>query len=159
LSILLSFFLLSYALRHLYPHSFPTRRSSDLLKTNCRCSGRASQTLAPSARASTNLPGRPENEKPLAGGMHRRGSLIFRSFPDDPDWKSTRLNSSHGSISYAVFCLKKKIKSYNSITEKVYTHADAVDWAELLSMLFTDLCELLYQHSLKRTLMLTDLLE
>src|SRR5207245_561620 len=27
---------------------------------------------------------------------------------DDPDRKSTRLNSSHGSISYAVFCLKKK---------------------------------------------------
>src|SRR5438128_7530725 len=25
-----------------------------------------------------------------------------------PDRKSTRLNSSHGSISYAVFCLKKK---------------------------------------------------
>src|SRR2546429_6330755 len=24
------------------------------------------------------------------------------------DWKSTRLNSSHGYISYAVFCLKKK---------------------------------------------------
>src|SRR5207245_7641150 len=28
------------------------------------------------------------------------------------DRKSTRLNSSHGSISYAVFCLKKKIISY-----------------------------------------------
>src|SRR5438128_10938775 len=28
-----------------------------------------------------------------------------------PDRKSTRLNSSHGSISYAVFCLKKKNKS------------------------------------------------
>jgi len=27
-----------------------------------------------------------------------------------PDRKSTRLNSSHGYISYAVFCLKKKIK-------------------------------------------------
>src|SRR5207245_11510792 len=26
----------------------------------------------------------------------------------NPDRKSTRLNSSHGSISYAVFCLKKK---------------------------------------------------
>src|SRR5690625_6431355 len=25
------------------------------------------------------------------------------------DWKSTRLNSSHVAISYAVFCLKKKI--------------------------------------------------
>src|SRR5690625_6452292 len=28
-----------------------------------------------------------------------------------PDRKSTRLNSSHVAISYAVFCLKKKIKS------------------------------------------------
>src|SRR5690625_5491037 len=27
---------------------------------------------------------------------------------DDPDRKSTRLNSSHVAISYAVFCLKKK---------------------------------------------------
>src|SRR5207245_11562591 len=29
---------------------------------------------------------------------------------DAQDRKSTRLNSSHGSISYAVFCLKKKKK-------------------------------------------------
>src|SRR5690242_20858852 len=29
-----------------------------------------------------------------------------------PDRKSTRLNSSHMSISYAVFCLKKKKKKY-----------------------------------------------
>src|SRR3712207_7055916 len=28
--------------------------------------------------------------------------------PDDLDRKSTRLNSSHANISYAVFCLKKK---------------------------------------------------
>src|SRR5688572_32508698 len=29
-------------------------------------------------------------------------------FPKDLDRKSTRLNSSHSQISYAVFCLKKK---------------------------------------------------
>src|SRR3712207_8178671 len=29
------------------------------------------------------------------------------------DWKSTRLNSSHANISYAVFCLKKKIVCVN----------------------------------------------
>src|SRR3712207_7179133 len=29
------------------------------------------------------------------------------------DRKSTRLNSSHANISYAVFCLKKKTSSYN----------------------------------------------
>src|SRR5690606_39967454 len=32
---------------------------------------------------------------------------------DDPDRKSTRLNSSHVKISYAVFCLKKKKKEKN----------------------------------------------
>src|SRR5258707_11328926 len=32
------------------------------------------------------------------------------------DRKSTRLNSSHANISYAVFCLKKKIISLNSST-------------------------------------------
>src|SRR2546429_3512463 len=30
------------------------------------------------------------------------------------DRKSTRLNSSHGYISYAVFCLKKKKNTYNT---------------------------------------------
>src|SRR2546430_3393167 len=35
-----------------------------------------------------------------------RGTLMFQ------DRKSTRLNSSHSQISYAVFCLKKKNKNY-----------------------------------------------
>src|SRR5688572_32453390 len=34
------------------------------------------------------------------------------------DRKSTRLNSSHSQISYAVFCLKKKNKIQNTITNK-----------------------------------------
>src|SRR6266542_5037467 len=37
-----------------------------------------------------------------------------RSVPWNRDRKSTRLNSSHGSISYAVFCLKKKNKTSNN---------------------------------------------
>src|SRR2546422_3670905 len=36
------------------------------------------------------------------------------SNPFGGDRKSTRLNSSHGYISYAVFCLKKKKKKKNS---------------------------------------------
>src|SRR2546429_6490398 len=36
------------------------------------------------------------------------------SVQDERDRKSTRLNSSHGYISYAVFCLKKKINYYSS---------------------------------------------
>src|SRR2546427_11993433 len=35
---------------------------------------------------------------------HRAGKCAWRT----PDRKSTRLNSSHSQISYAVFCLKKK---------------------------------------------------
>src|SRR5690242_21554421 len=34
------------------------------------------------------------------------------------DRKSTRLNSSHMSISYAVFCLKKKKKKYTNIRNR-----------------------------------------
>src|SRR3712207_8125691 len=37
-------------------------------------------------------------------GIHVRLMIFF----DDQDRKSTRLNSSHANISYAVFCLKKK---------------------------------------------------
>src|SRR2546430_4972558 len=33
-----------------------------------------------------------------------------------PDRKSTRLNSSHSQISYAVFCLKKKKKKHTNLT-------------------------------------------
>src|SRR3712207_8158846 len=39
------------------------------------------------------------------------------------DRKSTRLNSSHANISYAVFCLKKKKKNVNtndSVTSMIY---------------------------------------
>src|SRR3712207_6865416 len=47
---------------------------------------------------------------------------------DDPlrraprDRKSTRLNSSHANISYAVFCLKKKKRNRRTILRE--THAD-----------------------------------
>src|SRR5256884_5496276 len=40
--------------------------------------------------------------------------LRFVSEPLPLDRKSTRLNSSHGYISYAVFCLKKKNNHYVS---------------------------------------------
>src|SRR5690348_17965883 len=38
------------------------------------------------------------------------------------DRKSTRLNSSHPSISYAVFCLKKKKKIITTTTKTENTH-------------------------------------
>src|SRR5690606_17208325 len=45
-------------------------------------------------------------------GRHQRFRKLFTAYPDGDygkeDRKSTRLNSSHVKISYAVFCLKKK---------------------------------------------------
>src|SRR5690348_17700691 len=51
--------------------------------------------------------------RPERGGEERRERLIRHGVVLDRarrDRKSTRLNSSHPSISYAVFCLKKKKK-------------------------------------------------
>src|SRR5256885_16296477 len=41
---------------------------------------------------------------------------LYRAYADAGDRKSTRLNSSHLVISYAVFCLKKKKKKQTSTT-------------------------------------------
>src|SRR6266436_9534606 len=46
-----------------------------------------------------------------------------RSAPGPLDRKSTRLNSSHGYISYAVFCLKKKKKNNNNPPTKQKKYA------------------------------------
>src|SRR2546422_5084029 len=43
----------------------------------------------------------------------RAGPLRRQAVRQARDRKSTRLNSSHGYISYAVFCLKKKKKKTN----------------------------------------------
>src|SRR2546430_8342587 len=53
-----------------------------------------------------------------AAHQHRTGAEAERlhdvAAETDPDRKSTRLNSSHSQISYAVFCLKKKNYIYAS---------------------------------------------
>src|SRR2546422_6638559 len=46
-----------------------------------------------------------------------RGYLLGSRKPLRKDRKSTRLNSSHGYISYAVFCLKKKKKKSDNHTQ------------------------------------------
>src|SRR5690349_9024248 len=47
----------------------------------------------------------------LSGGEQKRLVLEYLLAGPDEDRKSTRLNSSHVEISYAVFCLKKKKKT------------------------------------------------
>src|SRR5699024_12656733 len=65
--------------------SFPTRRSSDLLP--------------------------PADRRP---GVHHRALVDPLTEPDQQDRKSTRLNSTHVSISYAVFCMTKKRNKIDS---------------------------------------------
>src|SRR5207249_7036460 len=66
---------------------------------------------------------------PVLAAVGNQGSAGRSEFQPGPmapaarekqDRKSTRLNSSHVSISYAVFCLKKKIRT---------RHRSSVDWA------------------------------
>src|SRR5699024_11564259 len=76
-------------------HSFPTRRSSDL-------SGGRDAELGGVRHAS----GRDQDR--IGSDRLRQLHLGEASAGFERDRKSTRLNSSHVSISYAVFCLKKK---------------------------------------------------
>src|SRR5690606_41947792 len=82
----------------LYPYT-TLFRSPEVL--GLRLSGRGGETASP--RAPPRAPGAarirwPRGRLPLRLGRRRRRR----------DRKSTRLNSSHVKISYAVFCLKKK---------------------------------------------------
>src|SRR5699024_12436886 len=81
------------------PHSFPTRRSSDLARRLLR----RGQRGGPQHR---RAPGRARG--PRAAREHDRRLHLGQRILLRADRKSTRLNSSHVSISYAVFCLKKK---------------------------------------------------
>src|SRR5688500_19404444 len=83
----------SPALRDL--HSFPTRRSSDL---RVLCAGTSCHVSQPCTGAPNRM---------ISGNGDVVSALASL---DREDRKSTRLNSSHLVISYAVFCLKKKKK-------------------------------------------------
>src|SRR5205085_6106915 len=111
---------------HLYPpcffhcaastpplHSFPTRRSSDLIIN-----------FAPLWRlVPHHKPWQKELKatwEALCAGRYDWAHLAMHLWPERvvakcADRKSTRLNSSHSQISYAVFCLKKK-KNTNTIS-------------------------------------------
>src|SRR5690349_24596940 len=58
----------------------------------------------------TTRPRRSRGRPSLRRSGCRRGSRARPGTSGGPDRKSTRLNSSHVEISYAVFCLKKKKK-------------------------------------------------
>src|SRR5205085_4186087 len=92
------------------PPSFPTRRSSDLGLL-------AGAAACDEATRRHDLPGNPAALMALmwhhATGGKGRKDMVVLPYKDRLllDRKSTRLNSSHSQISYAVFCLKKKKKN------------------------------------------------
>src|SRR5690606_41836783 len=94
------------------PPSSPTRRSSDLVHAQRRDGEDVEDADIdvgdhPAIGERHDRPGR-EREH---GGDERREEehpLVRARRNDRLDRKSTRLNSSHVKISYAVFCLKKK---------------------------------------------------
>src|SRR5205814_9734810 len=94
--------------QHRSLHSFPTRRSSDLLVGNgggdCGV-GVPQNDRAPRAKVIEELVAVGVVEVLATGVVNHQGLSANGA---ERDRKSTRLNSSHLGISYAVFCLKKK---------------------------------------------------
>src|SRR5207244_6010160 len=91
-------------------HSFPTRRSSDLLPG---AAWAASLVLRSDMAC---VPESCEGWRNQRTGNAQSSPLVsflagFGRHDTSGDRKSTRLNSSHQIISYAVFCLKKKIQT------------------------------------------------
>src|SRR5690606_40969656 len=110
-SLCSSFFLHGYAsLRHL--HSFPTRRSSDLVISSVSTVSAVSAkpVPVPTPQAVAAEAAKPEPKLVAASAAPAEAKTPAVEVDPKVDRKSTRLNSSHVKISYAVFCLKKKKK-------------------------------------------------
>src|SRR5699024_11880914 len=94
------------------PRPLPTRRSSDLgvpLSVGRRAArGPPPQLHRPGRGGPPPPPVRVQRAVPHGLGCLRPAHRELRHEEPHPDRKSTRLNSSHVSTSYAVFCLKKK---------------------------------------------------
>src|SRR5947208_6773359 len=107
---------------HLDLHSFPTRRSSDLADHSSPAAIADGLKFSvpvfsghPHFDVDFGIRGRLQCRGHAAKRWHRQSGWLRR------DRKSTRLNSSHQIISYAVFCLKKKTMaepSFRSLVNK-----------------------------------------
>src|SRR5438132_4938451 len=72
--------------------------------------------LSPNQKEKSPTP--PRSSNGLAKKPSASTETPFRSIKRTRDRKSTRLNSSHTVISYAVFCLKKKKKKITNNTDE-----------------------------------------
>src|SRR5690242_21307318 len=88
---------------------FPYTRSSDLSRSLQRSEYRRIPAQAADASGRSD-----------SSSARNRDVRQLDSGGNGGDRKSTRLNSSHMSISYAVFCLKKKKKKIKTTTKITY---------------------------------------
>src|SRR5690606_42120406 len=86
-------------------HSFPTRRSSDLIFYS------TGYSLNDYEQAKARIHRIGQTKKVTYIHLIAQDTVDQEVVMALADRKSTRLNSSHVKISYAVFCLKKKIKN------------------------------------------------
>src|SRR5690348_17362168 len=99
--------------------------------------GNASEKSGHSTRATDCIISPPTTTR--AGAVANAGMLVASGLKNSAstksaatiDRKSTRLNSSHPSISYAVFCLKKKKKKKTKIKKKTHIHGTTMQSIKL----------------------------
>src|SRR5437660_9724749 len=93
-------------------HSFPTRRSSDLQEELAEVARHAHPVDGVVRLRYQHVGHRPRLQELFEHanglGLPHPGEQTVEGANGRADRKSTRLNSSHVAISYAVFCLKKK---------------------------------------------------
>src|SRR5690625_6709132 len=104
LSLLFFFHVAAY---HRALHSFPTRRSSDLVGGGHRGVGNYRDFCVRCSALNA------------ADVVAHALEVVLAE-----DRKSTRLNSSHVAISYAVFCLKKKRKVGDVLVQTAFTQRE-----------------------------------
>src|SRR3712207_8547308 len=93
----------------LFPYTTLFRSSEDVAPRNADAAGAHIRGDFPHRATSGGPRACTREERSGRNCVARRG----RSFVPVQDRKSTRLNSSHANISYAVFCLKKKKTKHN----------------------------------------------
>src|SRR5688572_31852492 len=116
----MSFYLSIYLLRSFFFHDTPTTQLYTLSLHDALPISRVREEVGPlrgQPLAVGAVSGEDAADLPVFGGDERVDLPL--ALDDEPhrDRKSTRLNSSHSQISYAVFCLKKKkkrIKKYKT---------------------------------------------
>src|SRR5205809_4551406 len=95
-----------------------------LLSVWCLGAARNAGLLSFPTRRSSDLP-RPVIGAAIGMAASTSSFIVMAAVCQPLDRKSTRLNSSHGYISYAVFCLKKKIGLFRRVAVLATTLAFA----------------------------------